>query len=142
MPSGMVLGRCFGYDWVMFGIFSKSKKASSKKKKTKGKKAGKAPRDKNVAAESESAVEAQPSPPPSSSGSIASAQGKLDQAKANLEAGNFKTKLAPGDRQALIEQAMAVHKEQSKLLDDLDDATRQRLRDFAMEKVFKISDKN
>ncbi len=80
--------------------------------------------------------------PPSSPASIASAQEKLDQAKANLEAGNFKKGLAPGDREALIQQALAVHKIQSKLIDDLGEDTKERLRSIAMEKVFKIPPKS
>jgi hypothetical protein len=129
----------------MFGIFSKSKKASSKKKKKKGsakaKKPAEALLDENIEVP-EIPFEQELSPPPSAPDSIASAQEKLDQAKANLEAGNFKNKLAPGDRQALIEQALAVHKVQSKLLDDLDPDIKQRLRTLAMEKVFKITPKN
>jgi hypothetical protein len=127
----------------MFGIFSKSKKASSKKKKKKGsakaKKPAEALLDENIEVP-EIPIEQELSPPPPDS--IASAQEKLDQAKANLEAGNFKKKMAPGDRQALIEQALAVHKVQSKLLDDLDPDIKQRLRTLAMEKVFKITPKN
>ena len=129
----------------MFGIFSKSKKASSKKKRKKGSakaiKPAEALPDENIEVP-EIPIEQELSPPPLAPGSIASAQEKLDQAKANLEAGNLKKKLAPGDRQALIEQALAVHKVQSKLLDDLDPDIKQRLRTLAMEKVFKITPKN
>ena len=129
----------------MFGIFSKSKKASSKKvKKKKNSKVNEpvqALPEKNLEPP-ETSNRQELSSPPASPDSITSAQEKLDQAKANLEAGNFKNKLAPGDRQALIEQALAVHKVQSKLLDNLDPDTKQRLRTLAMEKVFKITPNN
>ncbi len=130
----------------MFGIFSKSKKSSSKKKKKKGsakarKKPVEAPLDATAATQSDIIIEEEQAPP-SPAASIASAQEKLDQAKANLDSGNFKKGLAPGDRQALIQQALAVHKVQSKLLDDLGEDTKERLRSIAMEKVFKIPPKN
>lgn len=121
---------------VMFGIFSKSKKSSSKKKKNsaKAKKSSGVKKAERVTAPPVAPLEEQPSSPTS----IASAQEKLTQAKARLESGEFKRKLGPSDRQALIQQAMAVHKVQSKLIDDLGDETKQRLRSLAMEKVFKI----
>ena len=74
--------------------------------------------------------------------SISSAQEKLDQAKANLAAGNFKAGSSPAERATLIEQALAVHKVQSKLVDDLGEDTKQRLRTIAKEKIFKIPPKN
>ena len=132
----------------MFELFSKSKKkkpSSNKKKKKRSTKTAKAtePTDAELVAEAVSlAVEEELNPPPPSNVSIASAQEKLDQAKANLDAGNFKTKLAPSDREVLIQQALAVHKVQSKLIDDLGEETKQRLRTFAMEKVFKITPKD
>ncbi len=136
----------------MFGIFSKSKKkkASSKKKKKNGQKNNPAEAAKSsefgeaeLMAEAVSlAKEEELAPAPHSHESIASAQEALDQAKANLDAGNFKKKLAPSEREALIQQALAVHKVQSKLIDDLGEETKQRLRTFAMEKVFKITPKN
>ncbi|MFP6735614.1 MAG: hypothetical protein VB959_17490 [Rhodospirillales bacterium] len=58
----------------------------------------------------------------------------LEAAKAALqsdEPGN----LTPNGRKKLIAQAMAVHKVQSRLLDDLDPETKQRLRALAMQKL-------
>jgi hypothetical protein len=96
----------------MFGIFSKSKKTSSKKKKPGKKKSKKGDAEANTEASSQPKSFAEDAAAPSDSpSSIVSAQEKLDAAKANLEAGNFKQKLAPDDREALIQQAMAVHKQ-------------------------------
>tara|TARA_B100000315_G_C14579223_1_gene589571 strand:+ start:1504 stop:1896 length:393 start_codon:yes stop_codon:yes gene_type:complete len=130
----------------MFGIFSKSKKPAAKKKKKSGSKKKK----KTVApAEpvTDSGVETQPETElldgaVAAASTISSAQEKLDQAKENLAAGNFKSKSSPADRAALIEQALAVHKVQSKLVDDLGEDTKQRLRTIAKEKIFKIQPKN
>ncbi len=148
----------FGYDQrkeitdfitIMFGIFSKSKKPASKKKKKSGTK------KKKKAASAEPVVEPAVEPVSKSqeetelldgavaaASSISSAQEKLDQAKANLDAGNFKSKSSPAERTALIQQALAVHKVQSKLVDDLGEDTKQRLRTLAKEKIFKIPPKN
>ena len=127
----------------MFNLFSKSKKPKSGKKKKTGKK-------KSVAAESapqsritteirpENLPEPDPSPPsvPDSTSVPISASDKLEQAKSALASGKFKGKLAPKDRKQLIEQALAIRQVQSKLLEDLDEDTRQRLRKLAVDKLF------
>ena len=62
----------------------------------------------------------------------------------NTNANSGATKL--GDtkssrREILIKNAMRIHKEKSKLLDNLDKHTRNRLRAFAEKRIFQI-DKN
>ena len=48
------------------------------------------------------------------------------------------TNVVPADKQKLISRAIAIQRAQSKLLDELDDDTRQRLRALALElMVFK-----
>ena len=133
----------------MFGIFSKSKKTAKKKKKSDAKKKKKTTAPAKSAAkpvadpvsESQEEVELLDGAVAAAS-TISSAQEKLDQAKANLAAGNFKTGSSPTERAALIQKALAVHKVQSKLVDDLGEDTKQRLRTLAKEKIFKISPKN
>ena len=63
--------------------------------------------------------------------------GQLDQAKAVLESGKFKTKLGPSDRKKLIRQALAIQQVQSKLLDDIDDETRRKLQNLAVDTLFR-----
>ncbi len=124
----------------MFGLFSKSKKPSGKKK----------PAAKKQKVQKKSAIEEseplergvladrparRPRAPVKADG-LTEAQSKLDQAKARLADGDFKSGAAPADRKKLIEQALAVHKVQAKLLDDLDEDTKHKLRTLAMEKMF------
>jgi hypothetical protein len=52
-----------------------------------------------------------------------------------------KVNQARNKRQALINRALKVHKEQAKLLDNLGEDTKDRLRDIAIEKIFKIKPK-
>ena len=58
----------------------------------------------------------------------------LDVAKEALQA-NAPSAGTPAGRKKAIAEAMAVHSTQSKLLDDLDPETRQRLRALAMQKL-------
>ena len=64
------------------------------------------------------------------------AAAKLDAAKAALDSGKSKSKLAPSDRQKLIRQALAIQQVQSKLLDDIDDETRRKLQGLAVDTLF------
>lgn len=118
----------------MFGLFSKSKKPAGKKKSSAGKKkAGKkssaAPSNRDSTTEKRQQIQV-------GADGLTEAQSKLDQASARLANGEFKPGGATADRKKLIEQALAVHKVQSKLLDELDDNTKQKLRTLAMEKMF------
>ena len=64
---------------------------------------------------------------------------KLESTLRNLNAGKaMSTNVVPADKQKLISRAIAIQRAQSKLLDELDDDTRQRLRALALElMVFK-----
>ena len=141
----------------MFNIFSKNKNKKAPKPKAKtvkakgGKKAGaKAKGGKKARAKDEvaAALLEQNSAMPKSQGIFLEdipaapkhrkksldAGKSLEAAKAALqsdEPGN----LTPDGRKKLIAQAMAVHKVQSRLLDDLDPETKQRLRALAMQKL-------
>ena len=62
----------------------------------------------------------------------------------NTNADRSATKLEDtksGRREILIKNAMKIHKEKSKLLDNLDKHTKNRLRAFAEKRIFQI-DKN
>ena len=63
----------------------------------------------------------------------------LEAAKAALQSDDA-ANLTPADRKKLIAQALAVHSVQSRLLDDLDPETKQRLRALAMQNL--ILDRN
>ena len=67
---------------------------------------------------------------------------KLEAARRRLDDGEATgVNLPPRERQKLIEQALAVHQVQSRLLDDLDDDTRHKLKTLAMEKMVLKKDK-
>jgi len=152
----------------MFNPFSKGK--GKKTKVTKKRPAAKAPKPGKGAAKSAAVKKAQhggaepaakngqgnapaeaPSPPPARSREFLfdlppaepwpDAGQRLDEAKAALESGSKKGNIPSGNRKKLIEQAMAVHTVQSKLLDDLDEETKTRLRQLAMQKLILQRDK-
>ena len=59
---------------------------------------------------------------------------KLEATLRNLKAGKTGSpNQQPADKQQLIQKAIAIQKSQSKLLDGLDDKTRQRLKSLALE---------
>ena len=64
---------------------------------------------------------------------------KLESTLRNLNAGKaMSANVVPAEKQKLISRAIAIQRAQSKLLDELDDDTRQRLRALALElMVFK-----
>lgn len=112
----------------MFNIFSKSKKPAKGKKD--GKKA--APKKKRPL----KAVAPTDEPELTPDQSMRQAAERLDRARERLETGEAQKASSGGqDRQRLIEQAMAVHQTQSKLLDDLDEDTKTRLKALAIEKM-------
>ncbi|MDP6427432.1 MAG: hypothetical protein QGH73_17985 [Rhodospirillales bacterium] len=148
----------------MFDIFSKKKgdkakkgkaqsKAKSKAKAQKAKAGGAKKRSaknkaarQSAAAESGSSQASPDSPPrgiilddipaaPKPRAKPLDAGERLEQAKAALQSDQMTGKLMPADRRKLIEQALAVHNVQSRLLDDLDDDTKQRLCALAMQKL-------
>ena len=132
----------------MFNLFSKSKK----KTKTAGTaKARKTSANKNITPKKTNKKK-QKNPGPSSKASsrqpTMTPDQALDQAAEKLEAArrqldNSATAddtLAQQDREDLIKQALAVHKAQSKLLDNLDEGTRRRLKTLAMEAMAIKSD--
>ena len=125
----------------MFNLFSKSKK----KTKTAGTvKARKTSFDKNITSKKTNKKK-ETNPGPSSKASsrqpTVTPDQALDQAAERLGAArrqldNSATaddNLTQQDREDLIKQALAVHKAQSKLLDNLDEDTRRRLKSLAME---------
>ena len=146
----------------MFNFFSKSKKSKAKSKTAR--KAGQKSRAKTGKRKSvqktSTAAKSQPEPPPldpatrlaqlivenesdaeaggpTKEPQAMSASAKLDQAKAVLESGKFKTKLGSSDRKKLIRQALAIQQVQSKLLDDIDDETRRKLQNLAVDTLFR-----
>ncbi len=125
----------------MFGLFSKSKKPAGKKGNTtaKNKNAAKKPAATKPDTVKQAAVAEEPPQlriPTNNTDALSEAQAKLDMAKARLDNANFNRGAAPTERKKLIEQALAVHKIQAKLLDDLDEDTKLKLRTLAMEKMF------
>ena len=146
----------------MFNFFSKSKKSKAKSKAAR--KAGQKSRAKTGKRKSvqktSTAAKSQPEPPsldpatrlaqlivenetdadagaPTPEPQAINASAKLDQAKAVLESGKFKTKLGSSDRKKLIRQALAIQQVQSKLLDDIDDETRRKLQNLAVDTLFR-----
>ena len=75
-----------------------------------------------------------PPPPKSKRKKKLDAGASLDVAKEALQA-DAPSADTPAGRKKAIAEAMAVHSTQSKLLDDLDPETRQRLRALAMQKL-------
>ena len=127
----------------MFNLFSKSKKnaksaeTAKARKKSTDKKTNKK-KQKNPG----------PSPKASSGQPTVTPDQTLDQAAERLAAArrqldNSATAddtLPVQDREDLIKEALAVHKAQSKLLDNLDEDTRRRLKTLAMEAMAIKSD--
>ena len=107
----------------MFNFFNKTKKAA--KSKTRIKKA--------VASLKKSSTSGQKSKvSPDQNMNLASE--KLESTIRNLNArGKANYQRIPADKQKLINQAIAIQKTQSKLLDGLDDDTRRRLKTLAIE---------
>ena len=108
----------------MFNLFSKSKKKSNgkaaPKKAAKKKKPNVLPPDQTIHQASE----------------------KLEAARRRLDDGETAgVNLSPRERQKLIERALAVHQVKSRLLDDLDDDTRHKLKTLAMERMVFKNDK-
>ena len=107
----------------MFNFFNKNKKAA--KSETKSKKA--------VARLKKGSISGQKSKvSPDQSMNLAAE--KLESTIRNLNArGTANYQPAPADKQKLINQAIAIQKTQTKLLDGLDDDTRRRLKTLALE---------
>ena len=107
----------------MFNLFNKNKKAA--KSKTKNKKA--------VARLKKGSTSGQKSKvSPDQSMNLAAE--KLESTIRNLNArGTANYQATPADKQKLINQAIAIQKTQTKLLDGLDDDTRRRLKTLALE---------
>ena len=132
----------------MFNLFSKSEKKTkapgtakarkkSADKKTTPKKANKN-KQKNPGPPSE-ASSGQPNVTPDQT--LDQAAEKLEAARRQLDNGaTADDTTPPQDREDLIKQALAVHKVQSKLLDNLDEDTRRRLKTLAMEAMAIKSD--
>ena len=107
----------------MFKFFNKTKKAA--KSKTKNKKA-----DASLKKRSTSSQKSKISPDQS----MNLAAEKLESTIRNLNArGTANYQPTPADKRKLINQALAIQKTQSKLLDGLDDDTRRRLKTLAIE---------
>ena len=107
----------------MFNIFKKTKKTA--KSKTKIKKA--------VASLKKSSTSSQKSQKSPDQNMNLAAE-KLESTIRNLNArGTANYQPTPADKQKLINQAIAIQKTQSKLLDGLDDDTRRRLKTLAIE---------
>jgi len=107
----------------MFKFFNKNKKAA--KSKTKNKKA-----DANLKKRSTSSQKSKIS----ADQSMNLAAEKLESTIRNLNArGTANYQPTPADKRKLINQALAIQKTQSKLLDGLDDDTRRRLKTLAIE---------
>ena len=107
----------------MFKFFNKTKKAA--KSKTKNKKAD-ADLKKSSTSSQKSKISADQS--------MNLAAEKLESTIRNLNArGTANYQPTPADKRKLINQALAIQKTQSKLLDGLDDDTRRRLKSLAIE---------
>jgi len=107
----------------MFKFFKKNKKAA--KSKTKIKKA-----DASLKKRSTSSQKSEIS----ADQSMNLAAEKLESTIRNLNArGTANYQPTPADKRKLINQALAIQKTQSKLLDGLDDDTRRRLKTLAIE---------
>ena len=107
----------------MFKFFNKPKKAA--KSKTKNKKADAGLKKRSTSSQKSKI---------SADQSMNLAAEKLESTIRNLNArgtGNYQP--TPADKQKLINQAIAIQKTQSKLLDGLDDDTRRRLKTLAIE---------
>ena len=107
----------------MFKFFNKAKKAS--KSKTKNKKADASLKKRSTSSQKSKI---------SADQSMNLAAEKLESTIRNLNArGTANYQPTPADKRKLINQALAIQKTQSKLLDGLDDDTRRRLKTLAIE---------
>tara|TARA_B100000809_G_scaffold42674_1_gene37058 strand:+ start:1682 stop:2092 length:411 start_codon:yes stop_codon:yes gene_type:complete len=107
----------------MFKFFNKAKKAS--KSKTKNKKADASLKKRSTSSQKSKI---------SADQSMNLAAEKLESTIRNLNArGTANHQPTPADKRKLINQALAIQKTQSKLLDGLDDDTRRRLKTLAIE---------
>ncbi len=107
----------------MFNFFNKAKKAS--KSKTKNKKADASLKKRSTSSQKSKI---------SADQSMNLAAEKLESTIRNLNArGTANHQPTPADKRKLINQALAIQKTQSKLLDGLDDDTRRRLKTLAIE---------
>ena len=107
----------------MFNFFSKSKNAA--KSKTKNKKA-------DVSLKKSSTLKLKSKVSPDQNMNLAAE--KLESTIRNLNARDkVKNQQTPPNKRKLINQAIAIQKSQSKLLDGLDDDTRRRLKALALE---------
>ena len=107
----------------MFKFFNKTKKAS--RSKTKNKKANASLKKRSTSSQKSKV---------SADQSMNLAAEKLESTIRNLNArGTANYQPTPADKQKLINQALAIQKTQSKLLDGLDEDTRRRLKTLAIE---------
>jgi len=107
----------------MFKFFNKTKKAA--KSKTKNKKADASLKKRSTSSQKSKF---------SADQSMNLAAEKLESTIRNLNArGTANYQPTPADKRKLINQALAIQKTQSKLLDGLDDNTRRRLKTLAIE---------
>ena len=107
----------------MFNFFNKTKKTAKSKKKNKK-------ADASLKKSSTSGRKSNVSPDQS----MNLAAEKLESTIRNLNARDkVKNQPTPPDKRKLINQAIAIQKSQSKLLDGLDDDTRRRLKALALE---------
>ena len=107
----------------MFNFFNKTKKTAKSKKKNKK-------ADASLKKSSTSGQKSKVSPDQN----MNLAAEKLESTIRNLNArGTANDKPTPADKQKLINQAIAIQKTQTKLLDGLDDDTRRRLKTLALE---------
>ena len=117
---------CYNFSlWqtIMFKFFNKTKKTA--KPKTNNKKAA-AGLKKSSTSSQKSKISADQS--------MNLAAEKLESTIRNLNArGTANHQPTPADKRKLINQALAIQKTQSKLLDGLDDDTRRRLKTLAIE---------
>ena len=128
----------------MFNLFSKSKKeakgagTAKMRKKSAGKKTTQKKVNKNNR-ENPGPSLGQPNVTPDQT--LDQAAEKLEAARRQLDNGATADDTpAQQNREDLIKQALAVHKAQSKLLDNLDEDTRRRLKTLAMEAMAIKSD--
>ena len=107
----------------MFKFFNKTKKAA--KSKTKNKKTDASLKKRSTSSQKSKL---------SADQSMNLAAEKLESTIRNLNArGTANYQPTPADKRKLINQALAIQKTQSKLLDGLDDDTRRRLKTLAIE---------
>ena len=125
----------------MFKLFSKSKSKAKAAGRAKARKKSVVKKTTQKNANKKRQKNPGPSPEASSRQTTVTPDQALDQAAEKLEAARRQLDngatadgtLPSPDREDLIKQALAIHKVQSKLLDNLDEDTRHRLKTLAME---------